>query len=87
MKQNLTTVVEHTTKNKLEKLGLEQGMPLSKFVRSILEAYISEQEHPNKLVEVVKQADVEHREYVRKTKWKEVVNPDGTVDLVEDTDE
>jgi DNA replication protein DnaD len=52
MKQNLTTVVEHTTKNQLEKLGLEQGMPLSKFVRVILEQYLEDQKHPNKLVEV-----------------------------------
>jgi hypothetical protein len=52
MKQNLTTVVEHTTKNQLEKLGLEQGMPLSKFVRVILEQYLEDQKHPNKLAEV-----------------------------------
>jgi DNA replication protein DnaD len=52
MKQNLTTVVEHTTKNQLEKLGLEQGMPLSKFVRVILEQYLEDQKHPNKLIEV-----------------------------------
>jgi antitoxin component of RelBE/YafQ-DinJ toxin-antitoxin module len=69
MKQNLTTVVEHTTKNQLEKLGLEQGMTLSKFVRFILEQYLEDKKHPNKLVEVgqdIERLDIERKQKILK---------------------
>ena len=66
MKQNLTTVVEHTTKNQLEKMGLEQGMTLSKFVRFILEQYLEDQKHPNKLVEVNQKIEQDQQELKQK---------------------
>jgi hypothetical protein len=77
MKQNLTTVVEHTVKAQLEKMALDKGMPLSKFVRFVLEKYIDGQQ-PNKLRGVVTQTEMP------KKRWKEITNLDGTVDLVED---
>jgi antitoxin component of RelBE/YafQ-DinJ toxin-antitoxin module len=66
MKQNLTTVVEHTVKAQLEKLGLEQGMTLSKFVRFILEQYLEDQKHPNKLVEVSQEIEQSKQELKQK---------------------
>jgi antitoxin component of RelBE/YafQ-DinJ toxin-antitoxin module len=66
MKQNLTTVVEHTVKAQLEKLGLEQGMTLSKFVRFILEQYLEDQKHPNKLAEVGQEIEQSKQELKQK---------------------
>jgi antitoxin component of RelBE/YafQ-DinJ toxin-antitoxin module len=66
MKQNLTTVVEHTVKAQLEKLGLEQGMTLSKFVRFILEQYLEDQKHPNKLAEVSQEIEQSKQELKQK---------------------
>ena len=83
--QTKSILLQESTIETLRKLAFEDHMTLSSYVRKVLEAHVKG--HGNKLVEVVKQADEVHKEYVRKTKWKEVVNPDGTVDLVEDTDE
>jgi antitoxin component of RelBE/YafQ-DinJ toxin-antitoxin module len=66
MKQNLTTVVEHTVKAQLEKLGLEQGMTLSKFVRFILEQYLEDQKHPNRLAEVGQEIEQSKQELKQK---------------------